>query len=736
MNVWPARDKAAVSAVSAADTGGGGPDWLGITDPAFDALFWRPERMAARSTWWAHVPFAHWLITAARPARLVELGTHAGVSYSAFCSSVLRGSLGTRCTAIGMWAGDAGGSTGDDAYEDFRRFHDARFAGFSTLLRGAATAGLRSIADCEVDLLHIDGLHLCAAVQDDVASWLSKASRRGIVLLHGTEAREGRIGSGRIWAELRERYPSFAFPHGDGLGVLAVGADAPEAVRRLCDMEGGPLAFRVRERAARLGEWTLVEHRRAATVRTAAEHAAAPSRPASDPRLLAELEQLRRERAILLQSLTWRAATGLRALAGGLPGKLRRPIRRAAGHAWRLARLPLLRQRPFSRLVRQIARSGLFDADWYLRTYPDVAARGVDPLAHYLAHGTLDRRNPSGAFDAARYLATYADVAASGANPLLHFLRHGRAEGRVVRPVRTAAAAAGPATADRAARARTRRRSLGLDLPPDPAVRIAVGIVTFNTPDQQLRPAIAAAEAALGRAGPAARGRILVIDNGAPSAAARGCANVALLPSRGNIGFGAAHNALLRDAFAAGAEIYVAVNPDGLLHPDAIEALVRTVRAADGRALVEALQFPEEHPKHYDPVTFDTPWASGACLAIPRRVHAAIGGFDETFFMYCEDVDLSWRARAAGFAVRLCPRALFLHRVTNREIGVQTRRMIHESGRRLALKWGDRAFAEACARNVAELGGEVGPDRVEPIPAPQRTVADFAHLFHFAPARW
>ncbi|MDA8248733.1 MAG: glycosyltransferase family 2 protein, partial [Rhodospirillales bacterium] len=460
-----------------------------------------------------------------------------------------------------------------------------------------------------------------------------------------------------------------------------------------------------------------------------------------------------------------------------------------AGHAWRLARLPLLRQRPFSRLVRQIARSGLFDADWYLRTYPDVAARGVDPLAHYLAHGTLDRRNPSGAFDAARYLATYADVAASGANPLLHFLRHGRAEGRVVRPVRTAAAAAGPATADRAARARTRRRSLGLDLPPDPAVRIAVGIVTFNTPDQQLRPAIAAAEAALGRAGPAARartrrrslgldlppdpavriavgivtfntpdqqlrpaiaaaeaalgragpaarGRILVIDNGAPSAAARGCANVALLPSRGNIGFGAAHNALLRDAFAAGAEIYVAVNPDGLLHPDAIEALVRTVRAADGRALVEALQFPEEHPKHYDPVTFDTPWASGACLAIPRRVHAAIGGFDETFFMYCEDVDLSWRARAAGFAVRLCPRALFLHRVTNREIGVQTRRMIHESGRRLALKWGDRAFAEACARNVAELGGEVGPDRVEPIPAPQRTVADFAHLFHFAPARW
>ncbi len=35
--------------------------------------------------------------------------------------------------------------------------------------------------------------------------------------------------------------------------------------------------------------------------------------------------------------------------------------------------------------------------------------------------------------------------------------------------------------------------------------------------------------------------------------------------------------------------------------------------------------------------------------------------------MYCEDVDLSWRAKGYGFALRMCPRALFLHEVTNRE---------------------------------------------------------------------
>ncbi|HUO22888.1 MAG TPA: FkbM family methyltransferase [Caulobacteraceae bacterium] len=77
-----------------------------------------------------------------------------------------------------------------------------------------------------------------------------------------------------------------------------------------------------------------------------------------------------------------------------------------------------------------IAASALFDAQWYLQAYPDVAEAGMDPALHYLLRGGIDARSPGPLFDAPRYLAANPDVAAAGHNPLLHFLRHGIFEGR------------------------------------------------------------------------------------------------------------------------------------------------------------------------------------------------------------------------------------------------------------------------------------------------------------------
>src|ERR1700688_1212024 len=114
----------------------------------------------------------------------------------------------------------------------------------------------------------------------------------------------------------------------------------------------------------------------------------------------------------------------------------------------------------------------------------------------------------------------------------------------------------------------------------------------------------------------------------------------------------------MREAFADGAEFYLALNPDGKLHPDALVEMIAVARRNQGRALIEAAQFPEELPKSFDALTFDTPWASGCCLLVPARIFDSIGGFDENIFLYFEDVDLSWRARAAGYAVKHAPRAL------------------------------------------------------------------------------
>ena len=69
------------------------------------SAFWMPDHLGEPPGWVAHIPFAFWIIAAARPQRLVELGTHTGNSYLAFCQAVKRLGLGTACYAIDTWKG-------------------------------------------------------------------------------------------------------------------------------------------------------------------------------------------------------------------------------------------------------------------------------------------------------------------------------------------------------------------------------------------------------------------------------------------------------------------------------------------------------------------------------------------------------------------------------------------------------------------------------------------------------
>lgn len=78
--------------------------------------------------------------------------------------------------------------------------------------------------------------------------------------------------------------------------------------------------------------------------------------------------------------------------------------------------------------------SGLFDAEFYLNTYPDVARAGVDPFGHFVANGLAERRDPNPWFDTDYYLSRYADVAESGVSPLRHFAEHGWREFRQPSP--------------------------------------------------------------------------------------------------------------------------------------------------------------------------------------------------------------------------------------------------------------------------------------------------------------
>jgi GT2 family glycosyltransferase/glycosyltransferase involved in cell wall biosynthesis len=231
------------------------PRIAALTDPSLGPMFWRPSRLGVDSAWYGHVPFAHWLVSALRPASIVELGAHNGVSYAAFCEAVLREQLDARCLAIDTWQGDKhAGFYGDDVLADLQRFHDARYAGFSTLLRSTFDDAAGKVADGSVDLLHIDGRHEYGDVSHDFATWRAKVSPRGVVLFHDTNVRTGDFGVWRLWDELRGQYPSFEFLHGHGLGVLAVGGKVGGAVATLCQLHDGRDVNAVRERFALLGE--------------------------------------------------------------------------------------------------------------------------------------------------------------------------------------------------------------------------------------------------------------------------------------------------------------------------------------------------------------------------------------------------------------------------------------------------------------------------------------------------
>lgn len=91
------------------------------------------------------------------------------------------------------------------------------------------------------------------------------------------------------------------------------------------------------------------------------------------------------------------------------------------------------------RLAQDIAlleQSDWFDADWYLKRYPDIAKHrrfSREPLLHYLLHGGFEGRNPGPDFDSRFYLQRYADVRKRGTNPLVHYLRYGQQEQRQAR---------------------------------------------------------------------------------------------------------------------------------------------------------------------------------------------------------------------------------------------------------------------------------------------------------------
>ncbi|MCC6803319.1 MAG: glycosyltransferase family 2 protein, partial [Anaerolineae bacterium] len=188
--------------------------------------------------------------------------------------------------------------------------------------------------------------------------------------------------------------------------------------------------------------------------------------------------------------------------------------------------------------------------------------------------------------------------------------------------------------------------------------------------------------------------------DGTPEAVAAAFPQVKLTASAENLGFGRSNNLAIRQIMSADEPpqaIYL-LNPDTITQPGATRALFDALLAqpktglvgarlsyGDGSFQHGAFAFPGLLQLWFELVgrpgrfvdgelngrypralyergqPFPVDFVLGATMMLRREVVAQTGGFDEVFFMYCEEIDWAWRIHEAGWDVRCVPAAWVTH---------------------------------------------------------------------------
>jgi hypothetical protein len=290
-----------------------------------------------------------------------------------------------------------------------------------------------------------------------------------------------------------------------------------------------------------------------------------------------------------------------------------------------------------------------FDTEFYLWQNPEVKASGVNPLVHFVRLGAAQGLDPHPIFGMKEYLARYPDLVAVGAEPLSHYLEFGRLDNRIVSRALDFAERIGP---DSAPPIPVGASAVAPNLPVPVFCVYGPSNVEFIrdvvVPAFQNESASVATE-------------LNFVNYNAQEALLTGIANAKDWSGQrlaGHWGFGESVNYLFE---TVGPEsCFILCNPDSFPMQGCLARLVETYVARDA-AIVEARQWPSVHPKEFDPETLETPWASGAFALISSAAFRMLDGFDPLYFLYTEDVDLSWRAWLKGLRVIHQPLALCAH---------------------------------------------------------------------------
>ena len=157
-----------------------------------------------------------------------------------------------------------------------------------------------------------------------------------------------------------------------------------------------------------------------------------------------------------------------------------------------------------------------------------------------------------------------------------------------------------------------------------------------------------------------------------------------IIEKKENIGFGKAHN--LGFGKAKGEYIFF-LNPDTRLFPGTVKKIIEVFSADERIGIVGPVHVEKENisdEEHFGdrktPLStirakifqnkgktsaqkyFETDWVSGGAMMIKKDLFSELGGFDEKYFMYFEDVDLCLQAKKKGWKVAVHPEAKIFHK--------------------------------------------------------------------------
>jgi N-acetylglucosaminyl-diphospho-decaprenol L-rhamnosyltransferase len=187
---------------------------------------------------------------------------------------------------------------------------------------------------------------------------------------------------------------------------------------------------------------------------------------------------------------------------------------------------------------------------------------------------------------------------------------------------------------------------------------------------------------------------VILVDNGSVDGVAESLdrsyardARVRVIYNRANLGFGPAVN---RGAAQAKGDTLLVLNPDCLIEPDTIARMAACMDVHTGivgAVVCDSEGHPDPASRRHDPLLRralntvlgrggdagidiggplpngpeEVEIASGAILLMPRAVFERLNGFDEDFFLHCEDMDLCRRSRDGGYKVVLAGDVRVLH---------------------------------------------------------------------------